>query len=115
MEEEIFYPAVERTLGKEGARLVQAALQEHADMKQAMSKLQASGFTGPECDHVFQEMMTGVQHHVQEEEAEMLPQAQQRLGVESERLGTQMQQRKQELQHFQPGSGSQEREARVTD
>ena len=106
---------MERTLGKEGARLVQAALQEHADMKQAMSKLQASGFTGPECDHVFQEMMTGVQHHVQEEEAEMLPQAQQRLGVESERLGTQMQQRKQDLPHFQPGSSSQEREARVTD
>ena len=115
LEEGIFYPAVERTLGKEGARLVQAALQEHADMKQAMSQLQASRFTGPECEQVFQEMMKGVQHHVQEEETEMLPQAQQRLGTESERLGTQMQQRKQELQHFQPGSGSQEREARVNE
>ena len=115
MEEEIFYPAVERTLGKEGARLVQEALKEHADMKQAISKLQASRFTGPECEQVFQEMMKGVQHHVQEEETEMLPQAQLRLGAESERLGMQMQQRKQELQHFQPGSGSQEREARVNE
>ena len=106
---------MERTLGKEGACLVQAALQEHADMKQAMSQLQASRFTGPECEQVFQEMMKGVQHHVQEEETEMLPQAQQRLGVESERLGTQMQQRNQELPHFQPGSGSQERETRVNE
>jgi len=115
LEEEIFYRAVERILGKEGARPVQEARKEHNDMKQAMSQLHASGFTGPECDHVFQEMMKGVQHHVQEEETELLPQAQQRLGTESERLGTQMQQRKQELQHFQPGSGSQEREARVNE
>jgi len=115
LEEGIFHPAVERTLGKDGARLVLAALQEHADMKQAMSQLQASRVTGPECDHMFQEMMTGVQHHVQEEETELLPQAQQRLGTESERLGTQMQQRKQELQHFQPGSGSPERQAPVND
>jgi len=45
----------------------------------------------------------------------MLPQAQLRLGAESERLGMQMHQRKQELQHFQPGSGSQERQAPVND
>ena len=114
MEEEIFYPAVERTLGKEGARLVQAALQEHADMKQAMSKLQASGFTGPECDHVFQEMMQGVQHHVKAEETEMLPQAQQQLGAEVERLGTQMQERKPELQKATPASSSQPREAQLS-
>ena len=115
LEEGIFYPAVERMLGKEGARLVQEALKEHDDMKRAISKLQASRFSGPECDHRFQEMMTGVQHHVKEEETELLPQAQQQLGTESERLGTQMQQRKQELQHFQPGAGSQETEARVND
>ena len=109
LEEGIFYPAVERTLGKEGARLVQEALKEHAEMKQAMSKLQTSRFTGPECERVFQDMMQGVQHHVKEEESELLPQAQQRLGAESERLGTQMQQRKQELQHSQAGSSSQEK------
>jgi hemerythrin superfamily protein len=115
LEEEIFYPAVERQLGKEGASLVEEARKEHDAMKRAISQLKASRFTGPECDQVFQEMMKGVQHHVQEEETELLPQAQRRLGTESERLGTQMQQRKQELQHFQPGSGSQEREAPVND
>jgi len=112
LEEEIFYPAVERTLGKDGASLVTEARKEHSEMKQAISQLQAGEFAGPECEQVFRKMMQGVQHHVQEEEQELLPKAQQQLGAEIERLGTQMQQRKQELQNTTPGPGSQQREAR---
>ena len=113
LEEEIFYPAVARQLGKEGARLVQEALQEHSEMKRAISQLQMSKFAGPECEHVFQQMMTGVQHHVKEEESEMLPQAQQQLWAESERLGRQMQQYKQALQTTQPASGNQPQEVQL--
>ena len=98
LEEEIFYPAVERKLGKEGASLVQEARKEHSDMKRAIGQLQTRQFAGPECAQVFETMMTGVQHHVKEEESEMLPRAQQQLGAESERLGAQMQERKQALQ-----------------
>jgi hemerythrin-like domain-containing protein len=58
-------------------------------------------FAGPECAQVFETMMTGVQHHVNEEERELLPRAQQQLGAESERLGAQMQERKQALQASQ--------------
>jgi len=115
LEEEIFYPAVERKLGKDGTTLVKEALKEHNEMKRAIGKLQASQFAGSACEQVFQETMSGVQHHVKEEESEMLPQAQQYLGAESDRLGMQMQQRKQELQTTQPGSGSQEREVRVNE
>jgi len=43
LEEELFYPAVERQLGKEGATLVREARQEHNAMKRAISQLQASG------------------------------------------------------------------------
>jgi hemerythrin superfamily protein len=43
LEEEIFYPAVERQLGKEGANLVTEARKEHREMKRAMSQLQAQG------------------------------------------------------------------------
>ena len=111
LEEEIFYPAVERKLGKEGASLVKEACKEHDEMKRAMSQLQTSRFTGPECEQVFQEMMQGVQHHVKEEETEMLPQAQQQLGAEVDRLGTQMQERKPELQKATLASSSQPREA----
>ena len=97
LEEEIFYPAVERQLGKEGANLVKEARQEHSDMKRAIGQLQTRQFAGPECAQVFQTLMTGVQHHVKEEESEMLPRAQQQLGAESERLGALMQERKQAL------------------
>jgi len=110
LEEEIFYPAVERQLGSEGATLVKDALTEHGEMKRAMSQLHASGFAGPKSDQVFQDMMRGVQHHVQEEEREMLPKAQQQLGAESDRLGALMQQQKQELQKNKH-SGEQPREA----
>jgi hemerythrin superfamily protein len=98
LEEEIFYPAVERKLGSDGADLVKEARKEHSDMKRAIGQLQASRFAGPECEQVFQTLMTGVQHHVKEEESEMLPRAQQQLGAESKRLGAQMQERKQALQ-----------------
>ena len=98
LEEEIFYPAVERQLGKEGANLVTEARKEHREMKRAISQLQAQEFAGPQSEQVFQDMMQGVQHHVQEEEREMLPKAQHQLGAESERLGALMQQQKQELQ-----------------
>jgi len=97
LEEEIFYPAVERKLGREGAELVNEALKEHDEMKRAISKLQASTFAGPECDRVFQELMKGVQHHVKEEESEMLPQAEQHLRSELDRIGQEMQQKKQQL------------------
>ena len=113
LEEEIFYPAVERQLGREDASLVKEALKEHQEMKQAMRQLQASAFAGPECEQVFREMMKGVQHHVKEEETAMLPKAQQQLGAELDRLGVQMQQQKQELQTTKPGPGSQEREAQL--
>jgi len=115
LEEDIFYPAVERKLGKDGTTLVKEALKEHNEMKRAIGKLQASQFADSACEQVFQELMSGVQHHVKEEESEMLPQAQQHLGAESDRLGMQMQQRKQELQSTQRDSGSQEREARVNE
>ena len=105
LEEEIFYPAVERRLGKEGASLVKEARKEHSEMKHAIRQLQASEVAGPESEQVFQEMMQGVQHHVKEEETEMLPKAQQQLGAESDRLGALMQQQKQELQKSKLSEG----------
>jgi len=115
IEEEIFYPAIERQLGTEGATLITEARNEHTEMKRAMSKLQESEFAGPECTRLLQEMMRGVHHHVQEEESELLPTAQQQLGGELERLGNQMQQRKQEVQHTKLRPGSQERVVRRND
>jgi len=59
LEEAIFYPVVERRLGKEGTRVITEALKEHNEMKRAIGQLQASALAGPECDRVFREMMKG--------------------------------------------------------
>ena len=53
LEEELFYPAVERQLGNEGATLGTAARKEHREMKRAMSQLQATGFVGPRLERDF--------------------------------------------------------------
>jgi len=106
LEEGIFYPLVQSKLGAEGVTLVKEAIKEHNEMKQAISQLQTSGFAGPDCDKVLHQMMSGVQHHVKEEEREMLPKAQQQLGGELNNIGMQMQQRKQEFQSTAARAGS---------
>jgi hemerythrin-like domain-containing protein len=45
----------------------------------------------------FKVLMENVEHHIEEEEGEMFPEAEEVLGERLERLGTQMQERKQQL------------------
>jgi hemerythrin superfamily protein len=48
-------------------------------------------------DAKFKVLMETVTHHIEEEEGEMFPEAEEVLGERLERLGTQMQERKQHL------------------
>jgi hemerythrin-like domain-containing protein len=48
-------------------------------------------------DAKFKVLMENVEHHIEEEEGEMFPEAEEVLGEKLESLGTQMQERKQEL------------------
>jgi len=105
LEESIFYPAVQAKLGTEGRDLVKEAVKEHKEMKQAISQLQTGSLTGANYDSTFRKMMSGVQHHVREEEGEMLPKAQRQMGPELDRLGQQMQRRKEELMAHQTTAG----------
>lgn len=97
LEESVFYPAVQQKLGPQGSSLVQEALKEHEEMKQKIRQLQSGGGSNTNVDGMVSQLMSGVQHHVQEEESQMLPQAQQQLGSQLDQLGMQMQQRKQQL------------------
>jgi hemerythrin-like domain-containing protein len=45
----------------------------------------------------FKVLMENVEHHIEEEEGEMFPEAGEALGERLERLGTQMKERKQQL------------------
>jgi len=96
LEESIFYPAVQQKLGPQGSSLVQEALKEHDEMKQKIRQVQSGG-NGSNVDGMVSQLMSAVKHHVQEEESQMLPQAQQQLGIQLDQLGMQMQQQKQQL------------------
>jgi hemerythrin superfamily protein len=96
LEEEIFYPAVKREV--DDGSLVQEALEEHQTVKQLISELRGMEEADDEFASQFSELVENVQHHVEEEENEMLPKVEEsELDLDS--LGQQMSQRKQEMQN----------------
>jgi uncharacterized membrane protein len=97
LEEDIFYPAVQTRVSEAGPDLVAEAIKEHKEMKRLISQLQTGGLAGTDYNKTVHQLLRGVQHHVREEEEEMLPRAEQQLSNNLEQLGRQMQQRKQEL------------------
>lgn len=97
LEEDIFYPAVQARVPEDGPALVAEAIKEHREMKRLIGQLQSGGLADADYNKTVHQLMRGVQHHVREEEEEMLPQAEQQLGNSLAQLGMQTQQRKQEL------------------
>jgi hemerythrin superfamily protein len=96
LEEEIFYPAVKREV--DDGSMVQEALEEHQTVKQLISELKGMEEADDEFESQFSELVENVQHHVEEEENEMLPKVEEsELDLNS--LGEQMAQRKQQMQN----------------
>jgi len=101
LEEEIFYPAVQARGGKEGEELVAESEQEHHVVDVLMREMRKLDPKDEEWEAKFQVLMENVQHHIEEEEGEMFPMAQEKLGDTLNSLGTKMEERKQELQTVQ--------------
>jgi uncharacterized membrane protein/hemerythrin-like domain-containing protein len=97
LEEGIFYPAFQAKLGSPGKDLVGEAIKEHDEMKRLISQLRDKTTNEAKCDQTLHTMMQGVHHHVKEEESQMLPKAEQHLRSELDRIGQEMQQKKQQL------------------
>ena len=96
LEENIFYPSVNEETA-EGPELVKESLQEHATVKQLIAELRQMGPQSNEFDAKFHELMHNVEHHVQEEEAEMFPLAEEELAEDLDEMGAEMQELKQEI------------------
>jgi hemerythrin superfamily protein len=97
LEEEIFYPAVKKEVD-DGSSMVQEAIEEHQTVKQLISELKGMQEANEEFESQFSQLMENVQHHVEEEESEMLPKVEDsQLDLNS--LGQQMAQRKQQMQN----------------
>jgi hemerythrin superfamily protein len=95
LEEQIFYPAVEKEVD---GSMVSEAREEHQTVKQLIAELKGMEEADEEFESQFSELMENVQHHVEEEETEMLPKVEE-SALDLKSLGEQMSERRQELQN----------------
>lgn len=100
IEEELFYPtfkkAAENTQGEE---LFYEATEEHHLVDMVLPELKSTDPKAPEFEAKCKVLRDLVEHHVQEEEGEMFPEARQLLSdAQLRELGNAMQERKESLQ-----------------
>lgn len=94
VEEEIFYPAVQKAL--KDHELVPEATIEHATLKDLIAQVKGIEPDGDMFDAKIKVLSEYVKHHVREEESEMFPEAKS-TKLNLIELGAQMTQRKSEL------------------
>ena len=98
IEEETFYPAVQAKARKDGRELIDEAVEEHHLVRVTLGELAGLTPEDDAFDAKAQVLIENVRHHVEEEESEMLPQAEKLLGQEElARLGEEMLARKRQL------------------
>lgn len=93
IEEEIFYPAVRKPVGKD---LMNEADEEHHVAKLLIAELDTMDGTESHYEAKFVVLAENVRHHIKEEENEMLPKAE-KTKVDFEALAEKMQRRKDRL------------------
>jgi hemerythrin-like domain-containing protein len=97
LEEQVFYPAVEDETDEQGQELVEESLQEHQTVKDLIQELREMGSDAKAFDAKFKELVRNVEHHVEEEESQMFPLAEDQLADEVEDLMDEMQDLKEQL------------------
>lgn len=97
LEEEIFYPAFRTAADAQGKELAAEAYEEHAKVDQMVEQLRGMSAGDGQYQSKFKELMKNVEHHVQEEETELLPMAQDVMADQLDQLGQDQMMRKQQL------------------
>jgi len=93
IEEEIFYPAIRKHVGKD---LMNEADEEHHVARVLIAELDTTGRENEHRDAKFTVLAESVRHHIKEEENEVIPKAKE-LDIDFEALGQQLLDRKNEL------------------
>jgi hemerythrin-like domain-containing protein len=96
LEENIFYPAVNEETD-EGPELVKESLAEHETMKNLIQQLRDMDPHSQGFDAKFRELLQNVEHHVEEEETEMFPLAEEELEEDMQDLRDEMQELKAQI------------------
>jgi hemerythrin superfamily protein len=97
IEEEIFYPAFKKGADEEGKELLAEAKEEHHVVDLILDELQSVKLDDEQFDAKFKVLKENVEHHIEEEEEEMFPDAKKRLKDKLDALGDEMQQYKEQL------------------
>ena len=97
LEENVFYPAFKQEADQEGKQLVAESLQEHQRVKDLIEEMRELDADDETFDAKFHELMENVEHHVEEEESEMLPEAELALAEQAEELMDEMHEVKRQL------------------
>lgn len=95
VEEELFYPAARQVLDESDECLLDDAEKEHAEAKEMIAKIMTM-VSGDELDECIMKLKKAIEHHVSDEEDKMFPLLEQ-LGMETTKLGAQMESRKLQL------------------
>ena len=106
LEEEIFYPAVQARARKPLADTLAEGIQEHHVVHVLIGELRQLRAESDEYNPKMTVLIENVEHHIEEEEGELLPQAQKLLGNDLERLGDAMATRKLQLQQATAGAAA---------
>jgi hemerythrin superfamily protein len=94
IEEEILYPTARNAI--DDADLVDEAVEEHAEAKQLIAQIEASGGDVREVEGRVQDLREAIEHHVEEEETELFPELRS-AGLDLAKIGEQLTERKREL------------------
>jgi hemerythrin-like domain-containing protein len=82
---------------EEGPELVQESLSEHETVKNLIQELRSMAHDTDAFDATFHELIQNVAHHVEEEEAEMFPLAEEELAEDLDEMSAEMQELKKEI------------------
>ena len=96
VEEEIFYPASKEVLDEDETDMVAESTVEHTSVKKLIEDINGMKPDDELFDARFKVLKEQVQHHVEEEENELMP-AVAETGVDLEELGRQIEERKETL------------------
>jgi hemerythrin superfamily protein len=97
LEEELFYPAVKELTDEDGKDLIAESVEEHHVVATLIEELKGLDPKDERYDAKFTVLMENIEHHIEEEEGELFPEAEEVLGDAIEEVGSQMKERKEQL------------------